>query len=78
MSSTILYIESLFTKLFVFRVVFVHFPGCSGYLVISIWQLTPSCEKQKYTVAVSHTDTPLMVIKEVSHNRLPIQDTLLI
>ncbi len=56
----------------------VHIPGCSGYLVISIWQLTPSCEKQKYTVAVSHTDTPLMVIKEVSHNRLPIQDTLFI
>jgi type IV secretory pathway component VirB8 len=37
----------------------------AGYLVISIWQLTPSCEKQKYTVAVSHTDTPLQVVKEV-------------
>ena len=30
-------------------------------IVISIWRLSPSCEKQKYTVAVDHTDTPIQV-----------------
>ena len=33
--------------------------------IISIWQLSPSCEKQKYTVAVNHKDTPLHVIRYV-------------
>ena len=32
-------------------------------IVISIWRLSPSCEKQKYTVAVDHTDTPIQVTK---------------
>lgn len=44
--------------------------GVRGFLVISIWQLTPSCEKQKYTVAVSHTDTPLQVIKEAIYKSI--------
>ena len=30
-------------------------------IVISIWRLSPSCEKQKYTVAVDHTYTPKQV-----------------
>ena len=32
-------------------------------IVISIWRLSPSCEKQKYTVAVDHTDTPIQVMR---------------
>ena len=30
-------------------------------IVISIWGLSPSCEKQKYTLAVDHTTTPIQV-----------------
>ena len=30
-------------------------------IVISIWRLSPSCEKQKYTVAVDHRYTPIQV-----------------
>ena len=30
-------------------------------IVISIWRLSPSCEKQKYTVAVDHRYTPTQV-----------------
>ena len=33
-------------------------------IVISIWRLSPSCEKQKYTVAVDHTDTPIQVTRD--------------
>ena len=33
-------------------------------ILISIWQLSPNCEKQKYTVAVNHRDTPLHVIRQ--------------
>ena len=30
-------------------------------IVITIWRLSPGCEKQKYTVAVDHTYTPIQV-----------------
>ena len=30
-------------------------------IVISIWRLSPSCEKQNYTVAVDHRYTPTQV-----------------
>ena len=37
-------------------------------IVISIWRLSPSCEKQKYTVAVDHTDTPIQVTRDSNVN----------
>jgi len=40
------------------------------HLIISIWQLSPSCEKQKYTVAVNHKDTPLQVIREAIYKSI--------
>ena len=39
-------------------------------IVISIWRLSPSCEKQKYTVAVDHTDTPIQVKQTSIANQL--------
>ena len=39
-------------------------------IIISIWQLSPSCEKQKYTVAVNHHDTPLQVIREAIYKSI--------
>ena len=39
-------------------------------IVISIWRLSPSCEKQKYTVAVDHRDTPLQVIREAIYKSI--------
>ena len=42
--------------------------------IISIWQLSPSCEKQKYTVAVNYKDTPLHVIRHAIHKSIRNSD----
>jgi len=41
-----------------------------GSLLIAIWQLTPECQKQKYTVAVHPRDTPLQVIREAIYKSI--------
>jgi len=40
------------------------------HIVISIWQLSPNCEKQKYTVAVDKMETPLEVIREAIYKSI--------
>ena len=44
--------------------------------IISIWQLSPSCEKQKYTVAVNYKDTPLHVIRHAIHKSIRNSDQI--
>ena len=44
--------------------------------IISIWQLSPSCEKQKYTVAVNQSDTPLAVIRHALFKSIRNMDNI--
>jgi len=41
-----------------------------GTLLIAIWQLTPECQKQKYTVAVQPQDSPVQVIREAIYKSI--------